>query len=62
MAIWAARCTGQARLPLDYDVADYFGFDKSQILAHVEQLFYPRFEPQVLDEDDDFVIYGDVDG
>lgn len=57
MAIWGGAPYWPSQgFPLDHDVADYFGFDKSQILTHVEQLFYPRFEPQVLDEDDDFVI------
>jgi len=29
--------------PIDNDVTGYFGFDRSQILVKVEQLFYPKF-------------------
>ncbi len=48
--------------PLDLDVADYFGMDKSTALVHVEQLLYPKYEPRILDEDDKFVNYVDIDG
>ena len=48
--------------PLDNDVAEYFNFDKSQILVKVEQLFYPKFEIKVLGEDDKRVTYIDLDG
>jgi len=63
MAIWGGALYWPSQgFPLDHDVADYFGFDRSQILAHVEQLFCPRFEPKMLDEDADSVIYVDIDG
>ncbi|MCL4296994.1 MAG: hypothetical protein KJ077_14750 [Anaerolineae bacterium] len=48
--------------PLDLDVADYFGFDKSTALVHVEQLLYPKYEPIILDENEKFVNYVDIDG
>ena len=48
--------------PLDLDVADYFGLDKSTALVHVEQLFYPLYEPEILSEDEDYVDYVDIDG
>ena len=63
MAIWGGALYWPSQgFPLDHDVADYFGFDKSEILVNVEQLFWPRFEPQILEEDDDFVLYVDLDG
>jgi hypothetical protein len=63
MAIWGGALYWPSQgFPLDHDVADFFGFDKSEILAHVEQLFCPQFEPQILEEDDDFVVYVDLDG
>ena len=48
--------------PLDLDVADYFGFDQSTALVHVEQLLYPTYEPRILDEDDEYLNYVDIDG
>ena len=48
--------------PLDLDVADYFGFDRSTALVNVEQLLYPKYEPKILDEDEDFLDYVDIDG
>lgn len=48
--------------PLDLDVADYFQMDRSTALVQVEQLLYPRFEPQILDEDEKFLNYVDIDG
>lgn len=48
--------------PLDMDVADYFGLDKGTALVNVEQLLYPTFEPRILDEDDEFLDYIDIDG
>lgn len=48
--------------PLDLDVADYFGMDKSTALVHVEQLLWPKFEPRILDEDDKYLNYVDIDG
>ena len=49
-------------LPQDMDVADYFGFDSGTALVHVEQLFYPHFEPHILYEDDKYLDYVDLDG
>jgi hypothetical protein len=48
--------------PLDMDVADYFGLDKTTALVNVEQLLFPKFEPRVIEEDDDFLTYSDIDG
>jgi uroporphyrinogen decarboxylase len=63
IAVWGGALYWPSQgFPLDSDVARYFGFDTSTALVHVEQLFYPRFEPQVLREDDKFVDYVDIDG
>jgi uroporphyrinogen decarboxylase len=48
--------------PLDQDVADFFGFDRSTALVHVEQLLHPLYEPQVLEEDEESLTYVDIDG
>jgi hypothetical protein len=48
--------------PLDLDVAGYFHFDRSTALVHVEQLLCPQYEPRILDEDDDYLNYVDIDG
>lgn len=48
--------------PIDNDVAGYFGFDRSQILVKVEQLFYPKFEIKIIGEDDKTMTYIDLDG
>ena len=62
-AVWGGALYWPSQgFPLDYDVADYFGFAKSTILVNVEQLFCPRFETRVVDEDEDYVIYVDLDG
>ena len=63
MAVWGGALYWPSQgFPLDQDVAGYFGMDKGTALVHVEQLFYPRFEPQILREDEKFVDYVDVDG
>ena len=43
-------------------MASYFGFDKSTGLVNVEPLFCPAFEPAILNEDDRYVTYIDLDG
>jgi len=48
--------------PLALDVMDYFDFDKSTALVPVEQLFHPYFEPKILDEDEAYLHYADIDG
>ena len=48
--------------PIDNDVTGYFGFDRSQILVKVEQLFYPKFEIKIIGEDDKTLTYVDLDG
>ena len=48
--------------PIDNDVTRYFGMDRSQILVKVEQLFYPKFEIEILGEDEKSVTYIDLDG
>lgn len=48
--------------PLDQDVADYFGFDKSEVLVQVEQLLHPHYEPKIISEDEKYLNYIDIDG
>jgi len=48
--------------PIDNDVTNYFGMDRSMILVKVEQLFYPKFEIKILGEDEKTVTYIDLDG
>jgi len=47
---------------LDEDVRVSCGMDKGQVLVDVDLLFYPRFEPHVLEETDRSLIYVDIDG
>lgn len=48
--------------PLDNDVANYFRFDKSQILVNVEQMFWPHFNVEIIYEDERTLVYIDLDG
>ncbi len=47
---------------LDEDVRTACAMDKGQVLVDVDLLFYPRFEPHVLEENDRALIYVDIDG
>ena len=63
MAVWGGALYWPSQgFPLDVDVADFFGFDKSTALVHVEQLFHPHFEARILREDEKFLDYVDIDG
>ena len=63
IAVWGGALYRPSQgFPLALDVMDYFDFDKSTALIPVEQLFCPRFEPRILDEDDRHLTYVDVDG
>ena len=63
IAIWGGALYWPSQgFPLALDVMDYFGFDKSTALVRVEQLFQPYFEPQILDEDERYLNYVDIDG
>lgn len=63
IAVWGGALYWPTQgFPRDTDVADYFGLDKGTVLVHVEQLFHPKFEPQVLEEDEKFLDYIDIDG
>ena len=48
-------------MPIDKDVAGYFGLDSTTALVNVEQLFCPHFEEKLLEEDAESVtaIYPD---
>lgn len=48
--------------PLDYDVRAYFQMDKPQILLNLNLLFYPPFEIEVFEENDEYLLYRDLDG
>ena len=63
IAVWGGALYWPSQgFPLDHDVAGYFGFDRSTALVKVEQLVYPHFEPAILDEDEDYITYNDIDG
>lgn len=47
--------------PLDSDVREYFGMDKTQTLVNVNLLFNPVFEIETVYEDDGKLEYYDVD-
>lgn len=49
-------------LPLEQDVEEYLGLDKGVRLIDVNCLFHPIFESKIENEDDDFLIYYDIDG
>ena len=46
----------------DSDVRDFFNLDKGQITVNAEQLIYPNFEPELLEETDRTITYRDIDG
>jgi len=48
--------------PVDTDISDYFHFDAPEVLLNIEQLFFPRFDIQVLEEDEESLVYIDLDG
>jgi len=48
--------------PLDRDVGDCFGFDKTQRMVDVNLLFAPMFDVKVVNEAEDRLTYVDVDG
>jgi uroporphyrinogen decarboxylase len=48
--------------PLDHDVRDYFGMDFTQRLVDVNLHFCPMFEVKVHDENEQKLIYTDIDG
>lgn len=63
VAIWGGALYWPSQgFPLALDVMDYFCFDKSTAQVPVEQVFFPMFEPEVLQEDESYLDYIDVDG
>ena len=57
-----ANCHPNQGMPLATDVMEYFDFDKTGILVQVEQLFCPSYEIEILEENENFLIYIDLDG
>jgi hypothetical protein len=47
---------------IDNDIKDTLGMDIGQILVNVNLLFHPMFELEIQEEDDDYLIYRDIDG
>lgn len=62
VAVWGNVYRPTQGLPVDIDVGNYFGFDKSVSLVDVEQLFYPHFEVKLIEENDTKITYIDIDG
>lgn len=48
--------------PIDSDVKDYFNLDKCQNIVNSEQLICPNFEVKILNEDEKYIDYIDIDG
>jgi uroporphyrinogen decarboxylase len=48
--------------PLDDDVKNHFHMDDSQILVNVNLLFHPMFESKIIEEDENHLVYIDLDG
>jgi uroporphyrinogen-III decarboxylase len=48
--------------PIDNDVKNTLGMDKGQILININLLFHPMFELEILEEDEHYLIYRDIDG
>lgn len=57
-----ALITPQQGYPDEKDVTDFLGMDKHLMGVNVNLHFCPMFEPYTIEEDDDKIIYGDVDG
>lgn len=47
---------------LDRDVRDYFEMDQTQQLVDLNLFFFPMFEPETIEEDDEKLKYLDIDG
>lgn len=63
LAVWGEATYWPTQgLPIDSDVHDYFDFDDPVKLVDAEHVFYPRFEPELYEEGDGFIIYRDLDG
>ena len=63
IAIWGGALYWPSQgFPLDRDVKDYFNMDQSEIGIDVNLLFYPMFEPKILEEDEEHLKYIDIDG
>lgn len=48
--------------PMDNDVKDTLAMDKGQILVNVNLLFHPMFEIKIMEENDKYLTYQDIDG
>jgi uroporphyrinogen decarboxylase len=48
--------------PVDTDVRDHFGMDQQHRLVDVNLLFDPMFEVEIIEENDRFLKYRDIDG
>ncbi|MBN1298560.1 MAG: hypothetical protein JW997_02620 [Actinobacteria bacterium] len=46
----------------DMDVMDYFNMDHGQVNINAEQLIYPNFKPELVEETDRTITYKDIDG
>ena len=51
-----------AGFSLDQDVMNATNMDRGQILVNVNLLFHPMFDVEIIEEDDDQLIYRDVEG
>lgn len=63
LAVWGEATYWPTQgLPLDRDVNEFFGMDEFVHLAEAEHVFYPAFTPRLIEEDEESIIYDDLDG
>jgi uroporphyrinogen decarboxylase len=63
LAVWGEATYWPTQgFPLERDVHEHFHLDHEVGLVAVEQLFCPRFEPAVIEEDEESMVYVDLDG
>jgi uroporphyrinogen decarboxylase len=63
LAVWGEATYWPSQgFPLERDVHNYFGLDGEVRLVQVEQLFQPAFDIEVLEEDEESILYIDLDG
>lgn len=48
--------------PVDSDVRSALGMDRGQVMVDINTLFYPAFDFKVWEEDDERLVYTDLDG
>ncbi len=47
---------------LDRDVKNHFGMDETQYLVDLNTMFHPLFEPEIIENNEEHLVYVDIDG